>query len=52
MRAKGQCAQHQDAPAELEALELYAIAIISKFSSGEVYKTRKSVITIEIYLEF
>ena len=45
-------AQHQNAPAELEALELYVIAIISRFSSGEVYKTRESVITIEIYSEF
>jgi len=39
-------------PALLEALELYVIAIISRFSSGEVYKTRESVITIEIYSEF
>jgi len=44
--------EHRNTSAQLEALELYAIAIISRFSSGEVYKTRESVITIEIYSEF
>jgi hypothetical protein len=45
-------AQHQNSSAQLEAIELYKTAVVTRFSGREIYKAQKSIPATNIDSEF